>query len=145
MSTLNLDLQICHSLYSATNALVRAYRPLLEPLDLTYPQYIVMMSLWQKDKVNVKALVEHTRLDGGTLTPILKRLETKGWLKRVVSSDDERQKRIELTAAGRRLGKKAQSIPETMACNLLGEGAKGAELKALCEELYQAIGRLEQK
>ncbi len=144
MATLKLDAQICHSLYSASNALIRAYRPLLAPLGLTYPQYIVMMSLWETDGVSVKALSEHTRLDSGTLTPILKRLETKGWLKRVISSEDERRKRIELTAAGRRLQKQAQSVPEAMACAILGDGTKAVALKALCEELYRAVDALPQ-
>lgn len=139
MSYLNLDVQICHSLYSATNALIRAYRPLLEPLGLTYPQYLVMLSLWQEDGVSVKHLAEHTRLDSGTLTPILKRLESKGWLQRVVSEHDERQKSIELTAAGRRLKKKAESIPETLACQVIGNPEEALQLKALCESLYSTL------
>ncbi len=77
-SVLDLDRQICHSLYSAANALVRAYRPLLERLDLTYPQYLVMMSLWQQDGVSISDLARHTRFDAGTLTPLLRRLQKKG-------------------------------------------------------------------
>ena len=76
-SVLDLDRQICHSLYSASNALVRAYRPLLEGIDLTYPQYVVMMSLWQRDKVSISDLARHTRFDAGTLSPIVKRLQKK--------------------------------------------------------------------
>ena len=76
---LKLENQICHSLYSATNALVRAYRPLLEKIELTYPQYLVMLALWQEDRVMIKNLVERTRFDAGTLTPILKRLQKHNW------------------------------------------------------------------
>lgn len=74
-SHLHLRNQICLALYSAGNALSRAYRPLLEPLDLTYPQYLVMLALWEEDRVSVTAICERTRLDTGTVTPLLKRLE----------------------------------------------------------------------
>ncbi len=139
MSYLNLDVQICHSLYSATNALIRAYRPLLEPLGLTYPQYIVMLSLWQTDGVSVKSLSEHTRLDAGTLTPILKRLEEKGWITRQVFEGDERQKRICVTDGGRELKAKAESVPEAMACLALSDRDSAAQLKSLCESLYRTL------
>lgn len=139
MSLLNLDLQICHSLYSSANALVRAYRPLLEPLGLTYPQYLVMLSLWQEDGVNIKHLSTHTRLDAGTLTPILKRLEGKELLRRESSAEDERQKRIVLTAEGRKLKRKAAKVPETMACLYLKDLEKARKLKQLCDELYQTL------
>ncbi|WP_372750617.1 MarR family winged helix-turn-helix transcriptional regulator [Litorivivens sp.] len=139
MSYLNLDVQICHSLYSATNALIRAYRPLLEPLGLTYPQYIVMLSLWEKDGVSVKTLSEHTRLDAGTLTPILKRLEDKGLLRRTVFAGDERQKRLEVTEAGQQLKTRAEKIPEAMACMAMTDREQAAQLKQLCEQLYQTL------
>ncbi len=143
MSYLTLDAQICHSLYSATNALVRAYRPLLEPLDLTYPQYLVMLSLWQRDGVNVKALSQHTRLDAGTLTPILKRLEGKGWLRRELSPKDERQKLIVLTPAGVRLKERAEGVPEALACRLIGNADEALALKALCEDIYRRLNSAE--
>ncbi len=136
---LKLDLQICHSLYSASNALIRAYRPLLEPLGLTYPQYIVMLSLWEKDGISVKALSEHTRLDSGTLTPILKRLENQGLLNRRIADFDERQKVIELTKKGIRLKEKAERVPEQMVCSAYVDLKKAVELKKLCEELFHNI------
>ncbi len=154
MSVLDLNLQVCHSLYSATNALIRAYRPLLEPLGLTYPQYIVMLSLWQEDNVSVKALSTHTRLDSGTLTPILKRLEKQGLLTREIFGDDERQKRLVLTEEGKKLKKAAENIPTQISCvtaddprgekpkdeALKEEQLKNAKiLKQLCEGLYHAL------
>src|SRR5512138_1029058 len=104
---LMLDNQVCHSLYSAANAVVRAYRPLLEPLGLTYPQYLVMLCLWEQDGVSIVHLSRRTRLDSGTLTPLLKRLEAKGLLVRAQAPDDERQKVIGLTPAGRKLRRAA--------------------------------------
>lgn len=143
MSLLNLDLQLCHAIYSSANALVRAYRPLLEPLGLTYPQYLVMLSLWQREGVNIRQLAEHTRFDAGTLTPILKRLEAKGLLARKASTVDERQKQILLTTAGKKLKAKAETVPEQMACAYLTDLEKARQLKQLCEELYQTIDQAE--
>ncbi len=139
MSMLKLDLQVCHSLYSASNALIRAYRPLLEPLGLTYPQYLVMLSLWERDGVSVKALSQHTRLDSGTLTPILKRLQNQGLLNRDVSEQDERQKKIVLTEKGQALRHEAEKIPEVMACSIHTDLKKAIELKKLCEELVKKL------
>ncbi len=140
MSAQDLDVQICHSLYSATNALIRAYRPLLEPLGLTYPQYVVMMSLWQHDGVSVKHLSAHTRLDSGTLSPILKRLEGNGLLSREYDKSDERQKNIALTAAGKKLKTAAKKVPEQIAAVAKGVVEKGRQLKKMCEELYSVLG-----
>lgn len=139
MSLLKLDLQVCHSLYSASNALIRAYRPLLESLGLTYPQYIVMLSLWEKDCVSVKALSEHTRLDSGTLTPILKRLQKQGLLDRQISSHDERQKNITLTEQGINLKEAAKKIPEIMACSVHTDLKNAIQLKQLCEDLVKRL------
>ncbi|MGQ9427578.1 MarR family winged helix-turn-helix transcriptional regulator [Gilvimarinus sp. F26214L] len=143
MSLLNLDLQVCHALYSSTNALVRAYRPLLEPLGLTYPQYLVMMSLWERDGVSIRHLSRHTRLDAGTLTPILKRLEAKGLLRREHSKEDERQKQIVLSKEGKELKARAEQVPETMACRYLKDLDKARKLRELCEELYQTLEQSE--
>lgn len=139
MFSLDLDAQVCHSLYSATNALIRAYRPLLAPLDLTYPQYVVMMSLWQRDGISVKHVSAHTRLDSGTLTPILKRLEQKGWIERRHSTEDERQKVLVLTKAGKKLKTAVKRVPEQIACATKAEATKARQLKKLCEELYNIL------
>lgn len=133
---LRLEDQVCHSLYSATNALVRAYRPLLEPLGLTYPQYLVMLSLWQQDGVGVGGLRAHTRLDGGTLTPLLKRLEEKGLVRREHSTEDERRRVITLTDAGRRLRRRAEQVPAQLASGIDMAPEDAARLKALCEALH---------
>ena len=146
MSNLDLDKQICHSVYTTANALVRSYRPLLEPLGLTYPQYLVLLSLWQQDGVSIKQLVAHTRLDAGTLTPILKRLETKKLLTRKADPEDERQKQVVLTKKGQRLKLQAESVPEQLLCRFK-DGItlqQAIELKTLCETLYQSLLEFEE-
>lgn len=136
---LKLENQICHSLYSATNALIRAYRPLLDTLDLTYPQYLVMLALWEEDSVMIKRLVERTRFDAGTLTPILKRLELKTIIKRKTSTIDSRQKVIVVTDFGRTLEAQAASIPEALSCKIKFSEDEAKMLKKLSEKLYSAI------
>ncbi|WP_428615270.1 MarR family winged helix-turn-helix transcriptional regulator [Pseudoalteromonas sp.] len=106
----NLSDNVCFTLYSATNALIRAFRPILEAYDLTYPQYIVMHSLWYNNQVSLKALSHDTHLDSGTLTPIVKRLESKGLLTRQVSNEDERKKVISLTEQGMQLKIDAEEL-----------------------------------
>ena len=138
-SALSLDRQICHSLYSATNALVRAYRPLLQQLDLTYPQYLVMMSLWQRDSVSISSLVEHTRFDAGTLTPMLQRLQGKGLIDIHRAEDDERRKIIKVTRKGRALKKSACDVPGQIACTAAMPAADALQLKALCETLVSNL------
>lgn len=136
-----LDNQVCFSLYSAANALVRAYRPLLEELDLTYPQYLAMMVLWSDNGISVKLLGEKLRLDSGTLTPLLKRLEGKGLLHRGRSEQDERVRVIELTEAGQALKLGASQVPQKMFCLLGLDVAKLQSLKQLCDEVNQALGQ----
>jgi DNA-binding MarR family transcriptional regulator len=138
-SALDLDKQICHALYSASNAMVRAYRPMLEPLGLTYPQYVTMMSLWQHNNVSIKQLSLHTRLDSGTLTPLLKRLEAKGLLLRKHSLEDERQKVISLTKAGLHLKKQAGKVPEQLVAKTSMQEKDALKLKQLCEKLLEDL------
>ncbi len=114
---LHLDDQLCFALYHASRALTRAYAPLLEPLGLTYPQYLALLVLWERDGVAVKALGERLALDSGTLTPLLKRLEQQGLVERKRAEDDERVVRIFLTAAGRALRGRAKKIPTELACS----------------------------
>lgn len=113
---LRLDQQLCFALYQAQRALTRAYAPLLEPLGLTYPQYIVMLVLWEHDGLAVKELGERVALDSGTLTPLLKRLELQGVLTRSRSAEDERVVLLHLTAPGRALRARARSVPTEVAC-----------------------------
>ena len=132
---LKLDNQVCFALYSASNAMSRAYQPLLKALDLTYLQYIVMMVLWEEKEINVKALGAKTHLDSGTLTPLLKRLETKGYVLRTRSAEDERVRVITLTPAGIELKEQAQTVPVEMLCLSKMNEDELKSLKAQCEQL----------
>ena len=138
-SLLSLDLQICHALYSATNALIRAYRPLLEPLDLTYPQYLVMLALWEESELSVTQICQRTRLETGTVTPVLKRLEGKGLIVRGRSETDERQRVISLTEEGITLKQAAQQVPIQMACQQLLTLEHGQEFHQLAQTLYDNL------
>ena len=109
-----LDDQLCFALYSASRAVTAAYRPLLTELNLTYPQYLVLLVLWEEGRANVGRLCERLHLDSGTLSPLLKRLESVGYVTRERSSDDERRVEVVLTAAGKRLQTKASRVPERL-------------------------------
>jgi DNA-binding MarR family transcriptional regulator len=113
---LALDNQFCFALYSASLAMTKTYKPLLDKLGLTYPQYLVMLVLWQQDNILVKDIGEALFLDSGTLTPLLKRLEAADLLVRTRDAEDERQVRITLTAPGRQLKKAAREIPLQILC-----------------------------
>ncbi len=113
---LRLDNQLCFAVYAAAHAFNATYKPLLEPLGLTYPQYLVMLVLWQEDGVTVSEIGSRLGLDSGTLTPLLKRLETAGLISRLRDAADERQVRITLTAPGRALKQKAKGIPQQLLC-----------------------------
>lgn len=134
-----LENQLCFPLYSASNAVVRAYRPLLDKLDLTYLQYIVLMVLWEETRLNVKELGHRLSLDSGTLTPLLKRLEAKGLVDRSRSSEDERVRIITITALGENLKDQAVDIPGTLACTSQLSRKQQLELKRLCEQLLENI------
>lgn len=108
---LKLENQLCFPLYAASKEIVGKYHDLLTKLDLTYTQYIVMMVLWNVDKITVKALGERVYLDSGTLTPLLKKLENKGYIKRVRDKIDERNVFVSLTLEGQKLKDKAINVP----------------------------------
>ena len=108
---LALDKQLCFALYSASLAMTKVYKPLLAPLGLTYPQYLVMLALWEHDGQSVSALGDKLALDSGTLTPLLKRLEAQGRLGRERDAQDERRVIVRLTPAGRQLKAEARRIP----------------------------------
>lgn len=114
MTAPRLDDQLCFALYSASRAVTAAYRPLLSELNLTYPQYLVLLVLWEEGRANVGRLSERLHLDSGTLSPLLKRLESIGYISRERSADDERRVEIVLTTAGNRLQHKAACIPERL-------------------------------
>lgn len=120
--TLALDNQLCFALYSSSLAMTKLYKPLLGTLGLTYPQYLVMLSLWERDGVTVSELGERLFLDSGTLTPLLKRLESAGLLTRQRDAADERRVVIRLSPTGRQMKARAKKIPEcvmqAVQCNL---------------------------
>ena len=127
-----LDDQLCFALYAASRAMTSAYGPLLAELELTYPQYLAMPALWEKDGARVSEIGDRLQLDSATLTPLLKRLEQAGWIERRRSTDDERVVEIFLTHGGKKLRKRAQDIP---ACMLDRTGLTIKQLVALREQL----------
>ena len=136
---LMLDHQLCFALYSASLAMTKRYKPLLEALGLTYPQYLVMLVLWEHSGVTVSQLGERLFLDSGTLTPLLKRMEAAGLLQRIRSMKDERRVQITLTAAGRRLKASAGRVPS---CVVQAAGCPLPELVALTRQLQALRTRL---
>ena len=141
---LRLDNQICFAVYSAAHAFNRVYKPLLDRLGLTYPQYLVMLALWERDGVPLKDVGERLFLDSGTLTPLLKRLEAAGLVKRSRSTEDERQVLIALTAQGQSLKDKARSVPlsilDASACSIAELSAVRGEIVALRDRLNAVVG-----
>lgn len=135
-----LDNQLCFALYAASLAMNKAYKPHLDSVGLTYPQYLVMLALWEKDNLTVSEIGDRLFLDSGTLTPLLKRLETAGHLKRQRDKEDERRVRVALTSSGKQLKRKIQSIPQT-----LFEATKCSrkEASALTQTLRSLRGNLE--
>jgi len=137
---MELETQICFALYSTTHALTRAYRSILEPLDLTYLQYIVMMVLWEQDGQTVKEIGQRLHLDSGTLTPLLKRLEASKLLRRQRASSDERQVNINLTDEGKALYERARSVPTQV---LRATGQTVEQLMTLKDDLVALRNNLE--
>lgn len=114
MTSLDLDDQLCFAIYAAEHAFSRAYKPLLDPLGLTYPQYLVLMVLWETDDQTVSSIGHRLMLESSTLTPLLKRMESQDLVTRVRDHEDERQVRVRLTAAGRKLAQPARAVPKCM-------------------------------
>ncbi len=129
---LKLDNQVCFLLYGASRAVTQLYQPLLAPLGITYPQYLVMLVLWEHEVASVRTLCERLYLDSGTLTPLLTRLESAGLVRRVRSKADARVVDIHLTAAGKKLKRAARGVPEALVCRL---GLPLAELARVRGEL----------
>lgn len=136
---LRLDNQICFAVYSAAHAFNRVYKPLLDRLGLTYPQYLVMLVLWERDGVALKEIGERLYLDSGTLTPLLKRLEQAGLIRRNRSTEDERQVLIDLTSQGVALKDKARALPPSI---LAAAQCSVAELTAVKDEITALRDRL---
>ena len=113
-----LENQLCFAMYSASLAMTKVYKKILKDLDITYPQYLVMLVLWEKDEVTVSDLGSKLFLDSGTLTPLLKRMETMGLLHRARDTQDERRVVVRLSEDGRALRKRATAVPERLMCAL---------------------------
>jgi DNA-binding MarR family transcriptional regulator len=139
-----LDNQLCFAVYSTAHAFNRVYKPLLDRLGLTYPQYLVMLVLWERDGVPLKDIGERLFLDSGTLTPLLKRLEAASLIKRTRSTQDERQVLIALTSQGQALKEKARAVPQSIlaasACSVDELSAMKNDLVALRDQLNAALG-----
>ena len=140
-AALRLDNQVCFALYSASLAMTKLYKPLLDDIGLTYPQYLVMLVLWEQDGITVSELGERLYLDSGTLTPLLKRLEASGHIRRARDVQDERRVRIALTPQGLGLRDQAERNPhcvlESSQCTLPELVALTSQLKTLRERLSQ--------
>jgi MarR family transcriptional regulator, organic hydroperoxide resistance regulator len=134
-----LDNQLCFAIYAAAHTFAQAYKPFLEPQGLTYPQYLVLLELWERDEQTVKQLGEPLFLDSGTLTPMLKRMEAAGWITRRRDAVDERAVRISLTEKGCVFRDKAREIPAAMMCasglDMAGLGALRNKIKRVANEL----------
>jgi DNA-binding MarR family transcriptional regulator len=135
----NFSEMVCFSLYSSSNAMIRKYRPQLKQFDLTYPQFLVMMSLWNKDSVYIKELSEQTYLDAGTLTQVLKRLESKGFIERKKSLLDERAKVIILTESGMLLQDSTAHIFEEMECKVKLTKEEQKEVTSICNKILSRL------
>ena len=142
---LALDQQLCFALYAASLAMTKTYKPLLAPLGLTYPQYLVMLVLWEGDGISVSALGERLTLDSGTLTPLLKRLELLGLLQRQRDTGDERRVLLRLSPVGRRLKAQARAVPQAVACATTCDlpliQALAAQLTTLRQQLNATLSK----
>lgn len=134
-----LEHHLCFSIYSAAHAFNAAYKPLLEPFGLTYPQYLVLLALWQKDGVSVKEIGTRLHLDSGTLSPLLKRLQAAGYVRRGRNPADERQLLVELTKAGHALRAQTVGVRQTLAGTL---GGAEAPIQAVQERISLMTGLL---
>ena len=137
--TLALENQLCFRLYSASKEIVRRYKPYLDPLGLTYTQYIVMMALWAEESMSVKELGARLGLDSSTLTPVLKKLQADGCITRERSTEDERVMIATLTDEGRDLHDRAMQVPPSMALDLGVDPKLGMELAKLLDEFLRQI------
>ncbi|AJW95128.1 MULTISPECIES: MarR family winged helix-turn-helix transcriptional regulator [Burkholderia] len=134
-----LDEQLCFALYSTSLAMTKAYKPLLERLSLTYPQYLTMLVLWETDDLAVKDIAARLNLDSATVTPLLKRLESLGYLERVRGTADERVVHARLTAEGTALRKAARSVPVDLYCAMQQTPEFLGQLRENLRQLREAL------
>ena len=135
--SLKLENQLCFPLYACAKEIIRKYKPYLDEVDLTYTQYITMMVLWEKKELNVKELGSFLYLDSGTVTPVMKKLESKGYIMRSRSKEDERNLVIMITKEGEKLKDQALSVPASMGKCIRLEPEEAAQLYKL---LYKILG-----
>jgi DNA-binding MarR family transcriptional regulator len=140
INQLKLKNQLCHRLYMASNSIVRAYRELLSVLNITYPQYVVMMALWEQDKITIAQLVEKTAIDGGAMTQILKKMADKSLLNIVKDQQDKRKRLVKLTQQGQALKLDAVNIPNKISCNF--NSIDSAQVKQLMQLLDLVVNDL---
>lgn len=138
---LRLDNQLCFALYAASGLVTRAYRPILEPLGLTYPQYLVMLVLWEHAPRTVSELGDALNLDSGTLTPLLKRMESGGLVDRSRDPADERRVLVSLTPAGLALREPAKSVPAALACGMAMSPEELMDLRATLQDFARRMKR----
>ncbi|MBE5885343.1 MAG: MarR family transcriptional regulator [Lachnospiraceae bacterium] len=136
---LKLENQLCFPLYACSREIIKQYRPFLDELDLTYTQYITMMVFWEEKKINVKELGKKLFLDSGTLTPVLKSLETKGYVKRYRSKEDERVLLVEITESGEALKERAVEVPAKIASCARLEPMEALELHRLLSKILSGF------
>jgi len=136
---LKLENQLCFPLYAAAKEVVGKYKPFLDEIDLTYTQYITMMVFWERKTISVKELGLHLYLDSGTLTPLLKRLESKGFIKRERNAEDERVMNVTITEEGERLREKAEKVPAQMSRCMPLSAEEAQTLYGLLYKLLQQI------
>lgn len=137
---LKIENQLCFPLYACSREVIKQYKPFLDEIDLTYTQYVAMLALWEKREMTVKELGDVLYLDSGTLTPLLKKLEAKGYVNRTRSRKDERNLIVSVTETGEQIRESAMKMPQAIACNT--ELSK-EEATALYRTLYKILGRLD--
>lgn len=138
-TSLRLSDQLCFSLYATSKAVTQAYQPFLAPLGITYPQYLALLVLWETDGLLVKEIGDRLELDSGTLTPLLKRLEAAGLVRRRRGTVDQRQVRIELTSSGKSLRRRAEGVPERLLCRYGALDASALEGLAALRSALDAL------
>ncbi len=136
---LRLENQLCFPLYAASKEIVRHYKPFLDELDMTYTQYITMMVLWEHQEVSVKELGQHLYLDSGTLTPLLKTMEKKGWVERNRSKEDERVLNVKITEQGNALKEKAVFVPEQISTCVRLEPEEAVQLYKILHKILDTL------
>lgn len=138
---LKLDNQLCFSLYAASREVIKRYKPCLDKFNLTYTQYIAMLVLWEDEKTTVKEMGKRLHLDSGTLTPLLKKIESMGLIKRYRDSNDDRVVIVELTEEGRKLKDQITCVPKEIACRI---NINRDEIESLKHELDNLLSKLKE-